>query len=383
LTTYYVRPSGGSDSNSGLSYALAFATLGKAATSVAAGDTVWVAPGSYFELLTISTSGTIGNVISWIGDYLGTQTDGVGGVVRITGAATNEQSASRADCISATTKNYNSFTGFAFDTCTGNLVLLNTGCTNFTFNQCYFIGAANAAELAVLGAAQANLTVSNCVFIGPASNGSAIGFSHSSTVDNTAHVVSNCVFIGIPGVAATSGAVNSARVGGITVKNCVVVGCGAGVKIGTALTVGQTVTVNNSILYGCGTALQATTTAEFVEDYNSLFGNLTDRTNVSTGTHSNAFPTLLDSRWFFQLAFAGAGPNSTKQVVSPFDLASFSALIDVAGTSPTTTDLRGTAAINSVREWGALEYDSTLNIKNNFIAGGKFVGQGVTRGGLF
>lgn len=48
--------------------------------------------------------------------------------------------------------------------------------------------------------------------------------------------------------------------------------------------------------------------------------------------------------------------------ISPFDLSSYSQLINVAGTSPTTTDLRGKSVIGAQREWGALEYDSSLSI---------------------
>lgn len=48
------------------------------------------------------------------------------------------------------------------------------------------------------------------------------------------------------------------------------------------------------------------------------------------------------------------------KVPSPFDLSSESKLLNVAGLNPPATDLRGTAAWNMVREWGALEYDPTL-----------------------
>ena len=51
------------------------------------------------------------------------------------------------------------------------------------------------------------------------------------------------------------------------------------------------------------------------------------------------------------------------KIISPFDLSSDSQLISGSGTSPTTTDMRGTSAIGGIREWGALEYDSELLIK--------------------
>lgn len=54
--------------------------------------------------------------------------------------------------------------------------------------------------------------------------------------------------------------------------------------------------------------------------------------------------------------------SSWAKIISPFDLASYSQLINTSGSSPTATDMRGTSAIDGVREWGALEYDSTLSV---------------------
>ena len=93
-----------------------------------------------------------------------------------------------------------------------------------------------------------------------------------------------------------------------------------------------------------------------VEDYNNLFGNSTDRTNVAVGANSVAYAPLFDTRWFFEMVNGGT-------LLTPFDLASYSELIDVVGTSPTTADMRGTTVQGAQREWGALEYDSSLDIE--------------------
>src|SRR3972149_365873 len=112
MTLRYVGP-GGSDANSGLTWALRKLTLnGVEDTPVVAGDTIYVGPGTYRETLTVDVSGTAGNPITYIGDYSGANTDGIGGVVRITGSD-NDQSATRAQCITAaTTKDYRTFQGF-------------------------------------------------------------------------------------------------------------------------------------------------------------------------------------------------------------------------------------------------------------------------------
>ena len=59
--------SGGSDSNPGTSGS-PWATLQHAANTVAAGNTVVVRAGTYFERLNIVTSGTNGSPITWIGE---------------------------------------------------------------------------------------------------------------------------------------------------------------------------------------------------------------------------------------------------------------------------------------------------------------------------
>lgn len=354
MTIRYVG-SGGSDANNGLTWSTRKLTLnGAEDTPVAPGDTVYVGAGTYRETLTVDVSGTFGNQISYIGDYAGQNTDGVGGVVRVTGS-NDDKTAARTNCITATNKGYRTFSGFVFDTTSGSEINQNGG-PNWIIDKCYFTHGP-ATKIDVQGSTQANNTIQNCVFIGPTQI--LLRFQHSVVVDNSAHVVQNCLFIG-----GTNG-VRADRVGGITVKNCTFVSCGTSgaVRVVTALTVGQTLTVNNCNFQGCGTAVQATTTAEFVENYNSFYSNTADRTNVNIGANSNAFPALFDSRWFFQLTHAGAGPYNPTQFSSPFDLSSQSQIINVTGTNPAPTDMRGTAIQNSQREWGALEYDSTLSIK--------------------
>lgn len=357
MTIRYVG-AGGNDSNDGLSWANRKLTLNGAEDSpVAAGDIVYVGAGVYREMLTVDVSGSAGNPIEYIGDYDGSHTDGVGGVVRITGSD-NDQTSARANCVTASSKIYRTFTGFQFDLTTSHLISSTDG-TNWVINKCSFNHVANANCFRILGSAQASWTIRNCLFYqSGGSTPDAVLFTHTSTVNNTGHIVENCLFV------CGGRAVDSIRVGGVTVRNCVCIGQKtAAIAVATALAVGQVMTVNNCIVTNCATGLSATTTAEFSEDYNSLSGNTTDRSNVTAGANSNTYPPLFDPRWFFQLVSAGAGPNHATQMVTPFDLASFSQLINLAGTSPSSTDMRGTAIQNTQREWGALEYDSTLSVK--------------------
>ena len=150
-------------------------------------------------------------------------------------------------------------------------------------------------------------------------------------------------------------AVGFVRVGGVTVRNCRIVGrYYRSIEIITALATGQTVTVNNCILTETQTALQGITAGDITESYNCVFNNITNRINVLTSVNSIAYSPLPDPRWFFELV------SSVGRMVSPFDLAGFSQLINLAGISPPTTDMRGMAIVGAQREWGALEYDPAL-----------------------
>lgn len=355
MTTRYVG-SGGSNANSGLTWALRKLTLnGAEDTPVVAGDVVYVGPGTYRELLTIDVSGSAGNPITYIGDYLGTNTDGVGGVVRVTGSD-NDQTATRANCITGVSKNYRTFTGFAFDTCTANLVSLATACGNWVIEKCIFQPLATTSNGVNIGGTGTTNTVQNCDFF-VASGAAGVAVTHSVVVDNAAHTIQNCKFFG-----GTNGVIFT-RVGGCTVRNCDFISRqNVAIQVSAAVTVGQTETVNNCIFYAANQGCTGTVLGEITEDFNTFAGLGTARVNTAVGANSVTYPLLFDTRWFFQLVFAGAGPNSPLQVVTPFDLASYSQLVNLAGTSPTTTDMRGTAVQGAQREWGALEHDTTLKI---------------------
>lgn len=353
-TTYYVGV-GGDNGQDGTTWAKRKLTLnGVEDIPVVAGDTVYVGAGTYRELLTVDVSGSAeAGAISYIGDYDGSHTDGVGGVVRITGSD-NDLTGARASCITGTTKHYRTFQGFVFDISTSNLVSITTS-TNWTIDKCYFgpYGGVSAGVYSA-GAGQAGHTISNCVFMGCGGNTSrGVYFYHSSQVTTAAHVVSNCV-VHMTG-HNNNACIATEYVEGLTVKNCTLAHSGYGVR---ALNVSaSTVAVNNCVITGHSVAgLAAGTLGFLVEDYNAIYACAAARSNVGDGAHSNAYPMLLDTRWFYELVGGGS-------VLSPFDMASYCQLVNVAGTSPTSTDMRGTSVQGAQREWGALEYDSTLEIE--------------------
>lgn len=360
MATYYVG-SGGNDGNNGTTWALRKLTLnGAEDIPVAANDTVYVGPGTYRELLTVDVSGAAGQPITYIGDYTGANTDGVGGVVRITGSD-NDTSATRAQCINAAAaRNYRTLRGFTMDMTTGALVNWADG-SNLTIDECYFHRPLVVATqcLYIQGANQANHTISNCVFDLPATNTGGCGavfLSHSSALDAVGHNITNCVFHGGRDVFLVY------RLGGVTVKNSTFIRGGVNICLGLVVipSAGQTMSVRNCQfmgIYGVAMYEAADVGDWIVEDYNSFAGCATDRSNVAVGANSITTPFLPDTRWFHEATNGG-------RFVTPFDMASYCELVEVTDSSATSTDMRGSSMVGSEREIGALEYDATLLVES-------------------
>lgn len=363
MTTRYVG-AGGSDAANGLTWATRKLTLnGVEDSPVAAGDTVYVGPGTYRESLTIDVAGGAGTPIVYIGDYTGANTDGVGGVVRITGSDT-DQTAARTSCITAaSTRSNRTFRNFLLNYTSGNIVVLSASSSNWIFEQCYF--ETGAGTCIVINGTGTGHIIRRCFFFG---RGNGIQIIHTATVDNTNQLIENCIFL--IGGSASGQAVRVDRVGGVVCKNCTVLASASAFRVNTALTVGQTFTVNNCLILNSNVGCQSTTATELAENFNTFYGNATDRSTTNAGANSVTYDPLLDSRWFFQLVNAGAGPNSVTQLITPFDLASYSQLANLAGTSPPTADIRGTTIQGAAREWGPFELDTTLKIAGSAAGGG-------------
>jgi hypothetical protein len=347
MTTRYVGL-GGNDANSGLSYALRKLTLnGVEDTPVVAGDIIYVAPGVYRELLTVDVSGTNGNPIVYIGDVTGEHTDGIGGVVRITGS-NDDLVATRANCVTATSKDYRTFRGFSFDTTTAILVTLITACGNWIIEDCYVYGVtANVASVSFGGTGTTN-TMRRCVLVG--GRAGCVAFTHSSAVDNSGHLIENCLML----ISPASQGIIITRVGGISSKNCTFLNGGSAIRtITAALTVGQTTTVNNCIIGNCQAGLQALTAPgtneEITENYNAFYGNVSDRSNVSTGANSNTYPPL------FAPPIMLSGIAYLKSL---FALSPWSPLRAIAGANMSTDDLVGITrpTVDAKKSWGAIQF---------------------------
>lgn len=355
MPIYYVG-AGGSDLALGTSWATRLATLtgaedahggGTPKPAIAPGDSVYVAPGVYRELLTCDVSGLAGQPITYVADTTGEHTDGVGGVVRISGS-NNDQVAVRANCITAEGINYRTFRGFMLDGCSQNNISTGvvTGCTNWIVEDCNIYDC-YVSGILVRGVAQSSWIIRRCLLCGIGSSGLLCFFG---TASNTNHLVQNCQFIS--GVAFAG--IRIIAVGGIAIRNDLFIGGLVGIHVSNALPVGQTDTVNNCNIYGCFTGLQATVVGEITENYNNLY-NFTARTNVAVGANSTAYPPV------FQPPVLNSGAAQVSGFLLPWvfgSLSSWSKIRAISGASEATEDLFGiarpaTAALNS---WGPVQF---------------------------
>lgn len=353
MTTYYVGI-GGNDGNNGQSWANRKLTLnGAEDIPVAAGDTVYVGPGVYREMLTCDVAGSAGNIITYIGDVTGEHTDGIGGVVRVTGSD-NDTTATRAASFSGV-QNYRSFRGFTCDLTTGPAIAVGVSGPTVV-EDCVFQGAGSSVAFGVAhGAATvAALTCRRCVFVGGTSGAPAI-VATRDTYGTAGDLIENCVFL----LRAGAQAYEVNRAGGCVIQNCLIVGGGgfnnAAIAANTLVANEDTLTARQNIIVFAAYGMYGAATGDITENYNNFWGCSTDRVNVDTGANSTTYPPM------FNLPILQAGVSQVSGLKFPWmfgELSEWSALRRIAGADEPTTDLFGiprpvTAAKNS---WGAIQF---------------------------
>ena len=350
MTTRYCGI-GGNDGNSGLTWALRKLTLdGVEDTPVVAGDVCYIGPGVYRELLTVDVSGGAGTEITYIGDVTGEHTDGVGGVVRITGSD-NDQTTARNNCIVSTGgEDYRTWRGLYLDMSTQNHIYVTGVSTNWIIEDCV-CGQGGESAIKAENDAMADFTVRRCTFYDIKTNLYGCYFNSTGGNANSGHVVENCVFIGqMRGVGLDD-------TGGVTIRNCTFVGGGFCIIVIDALPGGYTaISVTNCTISSGNQAIRAVNLGEIVEDYNALSGNATDRVNVNVGGNSVTYPPLFKMSILHAGASQASGLNIAPTVLG--ELSQWSQIAAITGADERTVDLLGigrpvTAAKNS---WGAVQY---------------------------
>ena len=345
MTDYYIGASG-SDAADGLSWANRKLTLnGVEDVPIAAGDTCYIGPGTYRETLTLDIDGSAGNIITYIGDVTGENTDGVGGIIRISGSD-NDTSTARTNCVTGSARDYRTFRGIWFSHSSNDLISLTGSPTNIMIEDCSFSEAGDDS-IVFDGASMTALTVRRCFIISGGRGNVGIKFNSGSDAGAITSTVENCIIVG----GGNGKGIESTRSASITVKNSTIGWCERGLSIATAASATTPmITANNCLLIHSGSsACRALSTGEITEDYNTFFMNNLDRTNTSIGSNSQTYPPLfvpplLLDGFQFPMAFC--------------ELSEWSAVRGIAGTGEATDDFLGLTrpTTSAKKSWGPVQF---------------------------
>lgn len=313
MTTYYISATTGSDSNNGLGPDASHATnkpwltIGKAlgASGIASGDTVYLAPGTYREAITVAMTSATADT-SLIGDPTNAQGFKTSGGVLLSAGEiiwTAFTTSDTTGLASAAPLILNGCDFLSFQRITfvgGNVspscVNGNTQTsTDITFTECAFfpqnIGG-NTFEINSAADVILNWTIDRCLIVTARGGRMFSATVPTGTADWDANVLfRNCLMLfgdNASGVSLYSSGATAGKPGGVRLQNCTTFsGRNILQTFSANFSTSIPCTAYNCQLLHCTTALNANTSGQIVEDYNRIISN-TPRTNVSTGANSQS-----------------------------------------------------------------------------------------------
>jgi hypothetical protein len=214
MATYYVRLDG-NDTNSGLGPAtnLAWATISKAFSILASGDTLYIAPGTYRQTSVLNLSTSFSSQVNIFGDPLCLQFPGLApSPITITTRASSDigPAAYSGNLINVTSNNVY-FKNLALETVTAGYTHLHLNSTyNITVDKCYFYVARDSGTVYFLyhnfyeisSPPTYNITIKNCIFFNIGANATLIGNNGNlgGTTKNwdIGLTIENCIAPNIP-----------------------------------------------------------------------------------------------------------------------------------------------------------------------------------------
>lgn len=303
VTTYYVDPVNGSDSNNGLGPDASHATnkpwktMGKAlgASGITSGSICYMAPGVFRESVTVNMTAATAEtfIIADPANAQGFKTSGgvlvQPGQVQWTVYTTNDKTTTPDNpCISIGTRGFLTFQGIYFvGGSTGNArCVLSTDARNLTFRDCSFV-ALLAQPLRVaptFAFSGLNLLIDRC-FFRSASQAAIVIIPVKGADSRLDVIIRNCVLEAQSGVDIGPTGTGTAGISTL-IQNCLTVGGGNAVTVSQpGGSTSYPVVVRNCVLMHQSTGLNATTQGNIVEDYNIIYSG-TARTNVTAGANS-------------------------------------------------------------------------------------------------
>ncbi|MCP4713418.1 MAG: hypothetical protein GY869_32715, partial [Planctomycetes bacterium] len=135
------------------------------------------------------------------------------------------------------------------------------------------------------GVGQLAFTIRRIIIFGGSSHG--IDLQHGADIDDAGHVIESSRIV------TRDRCISISNIGGCTIRNLFAFNAAYALRVSSAPTAGQTVWATNSIFASIDIALRGTAVGQVTEDYNTLFGNGTDRNNVTAGANSIAYVPLL------------------------------------------------------------------------------------------
>jgi hypothetical protein len=305
MATYYVRPDG-NDANTGLgsSAAQAWRTVQKAlgTTGIGSGDTVYIAPGTYRENITIGGTYTAATYI--IGDPTAARFANVPqGLVRLTNYLTTDTASPSGSIISGSGKNYINISYLYFD---GSATILsNFAGTNWLIENCAFIGSSLTLSKGIVSSFNTGITVNNtvrrCIFMtGGTGIYADVGGNHTSDW-SLGYTIQDCAFVGTSPVTASTPAIGFYRTtgagllaGGINIYNCYIQSAVIGINFDCGNPTYPT-NVQNCIITNCGTGIAGRSSTVNIQDYNRIIGCTASLSSVATGANTvTVGPVMVD-----------------------------------------------------------------------------------------
>lgn len=329
MTTYYVSPSG-SDANNGLGPDASHAsnkpwlTIAKAlgAAGIASGDTVYIGPGTYREVVTVAMTSAVAET-SVLGDPGNAQGFKNGSGVLLapaeviwTAYTTNDTTAPSASALlNLSGRDYLTFAYMSLIGGSGaGIQATTTTSTNITFHDCRIEANGNSPAINITGEFNValNWLINKCV-LSTTRNATCITISCATSGSGADYdvnvVVRNSLIWGFPD---TAGALLFSPSGGLTFKpggvyiyNCSIF---SSINTGSGTSTSIPVSVYNNIVIGGpnGGSFSANAAGQIVENYNYVSGLYS---NVTPGANSVSVPNRAPSWHVGQERLQGFTPR--------------------------------------------------------------------------